>query len=265
MEAQMTSHPLAASFPSRRLARGGFTLVELLVVLLVLSVLGSVIVVGVIRARDGASVARTRGDLQTIASALEQYKADFGKYPPVALNVRGAHVLARALIGPGPATDDGQDGPGFRTVTGGRIYKPYLSADSLRVKQDGAGWVLLDAGDHPIEYFPRYFEHCDPGRNLVPADLVGDKNSTSAVRYRFDHRDGIITRQTLQGFLGDDSIYSNKIEGTESLRHVGPYIIGSPGLDGLWINVDNIPDRVNPPLRRQALMQNDDILNFEYK
>ena len=260
MEAQMTSHPLAASFPSRRLARGGFTLVELLVVLLVLAVLGSVVVVGVIRARDGAAVSRTRGDLQAIASALEQYKADFNKYPPVALNVRGAHVLARALIGPGPASDDGQDGPGFRTVTRGRIYKPYLSADSLRVKQDGAGWVLLDAGDNPIEYFPRYFEYCDPETKRTPALLAGPKDSSNQDRYRFDHRDGIITRPTLAGFLGDDN-NSNKIDGTESLRHAGPFILGSPGLDGLWINVDS---KVGM-LRRQALMQNDDILNFEYK
>ena len=61
--------------------RGGFTLVELMVVILLMAVLGG-IVLGVTgyAARKGAR-ARAFADIEHIKNALEQYRMDYGGYP----------------------------------------------------------------------------------------------------------------------------------------------------------------------------------------
>ncbi|HEX4053794.1 MAG TPA: type II secretion system protein [Tepidisphaeraceae bacterium] len=123
--------------------RKAFTLVELLVVIGIIAILAGLLLPAVNRMRISASITAQKAEFQTITSALEQYKADFGDYPrnanlptwntqqpppsaaPIYLS------LATALIGPGPAITqgsatslqigDGNDGPGFRCQTSDAI------------------------------------------------------------------------------------------------------------------------------------------------
>ena len=130
--------------------RKAFTLVELLVVIGIVVLLISILLVALHMARLKADQARMAADLQTIAIALDAYKADFGDYPRVRMDVAtaatpgkflpvlnwgppdiylnqyisGAELLCWALVGPydevpgsatfNPLIMDGYDGPGFR-------------------------------------------------------------------------------------------------------------------------------------------------------
>ncbi|HZZ43435.1 MAG TPA: type II secretion system protein [Tepidisphaeraceae bacterium] len=170
----MTLPPSApsAGINSRR-PRHAFSLTELLVVVGIIAGLIAILVPFIGHARKQAEITRTRADLNTIAAALEAYKADFGDYPrveytPGIANVAGsrpepptgAQILCWALIGPAPmaeknplstnhAIQDGADGPGFRTrpplagvdgvlgttddVPQGRVYGPYIPVDKFKI------------------------------------------------------------------------------------------------------------------------------------
>lgn len=59
----------------------GFTMVELLIVIAIIGILTTISLFGVRGARESARDTRRKSDLQTIASALEIYKADCNYYP----------------------------------------------------------------------------------------------------------------------------------------------------------------------------------------
>lgn len=60
----------------------GFTLIELLVVMAIISILAGMSIFAMQGARESARDAARRGELETIATALEFYKADCHTYPP---------------------------------------------------------------------------------------------------------------------------------------------------------------------------------------
>src|SRR4051812_37221452 len=128
----------------RRRARG-FTLVELLVVIFIIAVLSTLILAAVHLAQRSARVSKTKLELSAISSALEQYHNDFKVYPGLPTPPGGPSqftILAQALIGPGPATEDGANGPGFRVPdpSTGKIdpnskqWDAYLSPERFKVQ-----------------------------------------------------------------------------------------------------------------------------------
>ncbi|MBD3648372.1 MAG: type II secretion system major pseudopilin GspG [Pseudomonadales bacterium] len=65
--------------PRRRAA--GFTLIEIMVVVVILGILGALIVPNIIGRPDEARVTAAQSDLQAIANALELYRLDNSHYP----------------------------------------------------------------------------------------------------------------------------------------------------------------------------------------
>ena len=59
----------------------GFTLIEIMVVVVILGILGALIVPNIIGRPDEARVAAAATDIQTIGNALELYRLDNGHYP----------------------------------------------------------------------------------------------------------------------------------------------------------------------------------------
>lgn len=59
----------------------GFTLTELMVVLVILGLLATVVVINVLPAADQANATKVRADISTLESALEQYRLDNMTYP----------------------------------------------------------------------------------------------------------------------------------------------------------------------------------------
>jgi prepilin-type N-terminal cleavage/methylation domain-containing protein len=147
---------------------GGFTLIEMLVVIGIILVLAGILIPAINSMTGRASRAAAVADLQTIATALAEYKKDFGEYPRVRMDPMlannyitpgtgltdpqpnpptGAQILCQALYGPAQAVDpmpvmgkrprqDGADGFGFRTRPGGKVYPPYLPPDRFKIGID---------------------------------------------------------------------------------------------------------------------------------
>lgn len=63
----------------------GFTLVELLVVIVILGILATLAIQSFSGRTDQARVNRAKGDVRTTMSALELYRMDNGAYPSTAL------------------------------------------------------------------------------------------------------------------------------------------------------------------------------------
>src|SRR5262245_31504642 len=59
----------------------GFTLIEVMVVVVILAVLASIIVPNVIGRADDAKIVKVKQDILAIENALEMYRLDNGFYP----------------------------------------------------------------------------------------------------------------------------------------------------------------------------------------
>lgn len=68
----------------------GFTLVEVMVVVVILAILAAIIVPRIASRPDQAKVAKVKLDIQTLETALDLYRLDRGKYPT---NNQGLEVL----------------------------------------------------------------------------------------------------------------------------------------------------------------------------
>ncbi len=62
-------------------ARAGFTLIEILVVVVIIALLAAAIVPSVLGRIDEAKVVRARSDVRSLDTAVKLFKADTGRYP----------------------------------------------------------------------------------------------------------------------------------------------------------------------------------------
>ena len=59
----------------------GFTLIEIMVVVVILGILGALIVPNIVGRPDEARATAARSDLQQVGNALDLYRMDNGHYP----------------------------------------------------------------------------------------------------------------------------------------------------------------------------------------
>jgi prepilin-type N-terminal cleavage/methylation domain-containing protein len=79
--------------PNRKSGDEGFTLVELLIVIVVLGILSGIVAFGVARFRSDATNAACKADVATVAVAADAYDASTGAYPAdVAALVTGQYL-----------------------------------------------------------------------------------------------------------------------------------------------------------------------------
>jgi general secretion pathway protein G len=72
------------SIPSRKIlwrSRDGFTLIELMVVILIIGLLATIVVQNLRSATDKAKRVKAQADISQIKSALDRYYLDAGSYP----------------------------------------------------------------------------------------------------------------------------------------------------------------------------------------
>ena len=86
----------------------GFTLIELMVVILILAILAALIVPKLIGHSDQAKVAKAAADVKTISDSLERFRIDTGRYPT---DSEGLQPLIQA-----PSDVSGWNGPYIATL-----------------------------------------------------------------------------------------------------------------------------------------------------
>ena len=70
----------------KSMSREGFTLVELLIVISIITVLTTMVTVGLLTAKGKAKIQITRALIAKVQSGLESYYAAYGDYPPTTLS-----------------------------------------------------------------------------------------------------------------------------------------------------------------------------------
>ena len=65
----------------QRATRHGFTIIEVMAVILIIGILGSIVAVNVVGRIDKAKVTSTKANLKVLHSAVIQFKLDTGRYP----------------------------------------------------------------------------------------------------------------------------------------------------------------------------------------
>lgn len=167
--------------------KNGFTLVEILIVVAILSTLLAIVVPALTRYSKKARVVETSTLIQRIRAALDRYQSDFGDYPPTSIAdmgfaTNGVNDGAESLL-ISLATKE-KDGPYFEpeekflanldndTVPGGYNLTWYFGDREAR--------EIVDSWGNPLVYF-HHRDYDNPKANLQRHELA-NKKYASGVR-----------------------------------------------------------------------------------
>ena len=85
----------------RKRASGGFTLVEIMVVVVIIGILAVLVVPRVVGRSDDARIAAAKHDVATIQQSLKLYRLDNGRYPSTEQGLQA--LVAKPQSAPVPA------------------------------------------------------------------------------------------------------------------------------------------------------------------
>jgi general secretion pathway protein G len=122
----------SGSSPRAPLGQLGFTLIEIMVVVVILGILAALVAPNVIRRIDDAQIAKARQDIRAYETALNLFRLDNFKYPTTD---QGLQALVQQ--------------PGDTSI---RNWKPGGYIDGLRKDPWGNDYLYLNPGSKGKEY-----------------------------------------------------------------------------------------------------------------
>ncbi len=160
--------------PSNTEARAGFTLIEILAVILIVGILATILISQLGGADDAARISTTRSKLQTLSLAINAYELDFGDYPPSSFNDEqgvpndgtnvGVEALVVALWSNGyDAGDLSSEVDSLRNVDGDHSGKKLTDFGNRTLPE------IVDAWGNPIAYIHRR-DYEVPNREYLTED-----------------------------------------------------------------------------------------------
>lgn len=140
---------------SVRLGRRGFTLIEILVVIVVIAILASVVAPSILQNVDDARVNTARNQIVTLDGALNAYRLDTGRFPTTEQGLEALNVM--------PAIDPPRNWRG-----------PYLER-ALPVDPWGNKYIYVSPGEFNPRRYDLYSYGADgqPGGEAENADILG--------------------------------------------------------------------------------------------
>jgi general secretion pathway protein G len=113
----------------------GFSLVELMVVIVIIGLLATIVIINVMPAADRAATTKARADIATLEQAIDIYKLDHLTYPPAAEGLQ-ALVVGRYIR---RLPNDPWGNP-YRYTVPGRDGRPYqLASWGADGREGGSG------------------------------------------------------------------------------------------------------------------------------
>lgn len=109
----------------------GFTLIEMLIVIVVIAILALIVIPRLLQAGRRAKESALRGDLQQLRNAIQHFEADCGAWPPVLADLMRANGagISTDVDGNGITIDrTGYHGPYLRTGHGNLPNDPFTAA-----------------------------------------------------------------------------------------------------------------------------------------
>ena len=116
----MTPTPVRFAL-TRRTRRGGFTMIELLVVLVIIAILIGLLLPAINGAIRAARTASVQAEINQLAQALADFKSNFGDYPPSRIILDEGGYMQVTLTGPASSTASAD-------VSVGQLYQRTLTA-----------------------------------------------------------------------------------------------------------------------------------------
>jgi prepilin-type N-terminal cleavage/methylation domain-containing protein len=166
---------------SPRPRRGGFTLVELLAVIVILGMLIGLIAPSVQAIRKIFLADQTKAYMHQLSGGIDNYRTEIGDLPPsdgsyprpgsLSQNLSsGAAGLVQCLMGYMGSDKDGLDGPGFRVQRAGRKHGPFVP-QQMPIAGDPP--VFQDAFGNSILYYR--FSTAGKSYNISDNNIKNDK------------------------------------------------------------------------------------------
>ena len=135
----------------------GFTLVEVMVVMVIIGLLATFVVLNVLPAQDKAMVQKARGDIAQLESAIEMYRLDMFDYPE---ETAGLQALVEVPAG----------------IENPERYRPGGYIKRLQDDPWGRPYIYRYPGENGVIDILSYGSDGEPGGEGLAADIVSWEN-----------------------------------------------------------------------------------------
>lgn len=119
------------SHVTARRRRGGFTLIEVMIVILIIAILAMLVLPRMLAARRHAKEVQLAGNLKQVRDAIERFEATIGAWPPALTDIiapSGAAISADTDGAGGFVDRSAYDGPYIIAISGGLPLDPFTQA-----------------------------------------------------------------------------------------------------------------------------------------
>lgn len=156
--------------------KNGFTMMEMLVVVSIIGVLMAMLFPAIAKVRENVKIGAAKKDIQKITTALMNYMADFGDYPPEGFNLGAGRINLSAP----PTGHDGTNENAGHT----QLSEVFLLC--LTTKSKNGPYLDIPA-KYKVDYDGDYYDTSgDTAPNIGPTNSVWNSNNKT---YLYEYLD----------------------------------------------------------------------------